>query len=116
MIRRPPRSTLFPYTTLFRSRLRRLVRDVAQACRVRPEARPDAAGPTPRAGDVASRCRGYDVHELLSAVPVGAAECDARPYVSGALRLEYRDLGRGPCGAELRHGEADRARPALRYR
>src|SRR2546425_7961887 len=25
MIRRPPRSTLFPYTTLFRSRLRRLV-------------------------------------------------------------------------------------------
>src|SRR2546426_1303189 len=27
MIRRPPRSTLFPYTTLFRSRLRR-VRDV----------------------------------------------------------------------------------------
>src|SRR5688572_31674375 len=26
MIRRPPRSTLFPYTTLFRSRLRRLAR------------------------------------------------------------------------------------------
>src|SRR3712207_8646816 len=26
MIRRPPRSTLFPYTTLFRSRLRRDVR------------------------------------------------------------------------------------------
>src|SRR3712207_8635070 len=25
MIRRPPRSTLFPYTTLFRSRLRRLL-------------------------------------------------------------------------------------------
>src|SRR5260221_8490620 len=29
MIRRPPRSTLFPYTTLFRSRL-------AQACRHQP--------------------------------------------------------------------------------
>src|SRR5690349_22393358 len=26
MIRRPPRSTLFPYTTLFRSRLARVVR------------------------------------------------------------------------------------------
>src|SRR3712207_7127327 len=26
MIRRPPRSTLFPYTTLFRSSLRRMVR------------------------------------------------------------------------------------------
>src|SRR2546429_6425002 len=28
MIRRPPRSTLFPYTTLFRSRERRLKREV----------------------------------------------------------------------------------------
>src|SRR3712207_8634346 len=27
MIRRPPRSTLFPYTTLFRSRLRQLRQD-----------------------------------------------------------------------------------------
>src|SRR2546430_12711962 len=27
MIRRPPRSTLFPYTTLFRSRIERVVRD-----------------------------------------------------------------------------------------
>src|SRR3712207_6986775 len=29
MIRRPPRSTLFPYTTLFRSCHRRLISDVA---------------------------------------------------------------------------------------
>src|SRR2546430_9358767 len=29
MIRRPPRSTLFPYTTLFRSVVRRLVRHLA---------------------------------------------------------------------------------------
>src|SRR5260370_41129892 len=28
MIRRPPRSTLFPYTTLFRSRIAKAVRDV----------------------------------------------------------------------------------------
>src|SRR2546426_2629897 len=32
MIRRPPRSTLFPYTTLFRSRLRRLT---LLACEIR---------------------------------------------------------------------------------
>src|SRR3712207_8990418 len=32
MIRRPPRSTLFPYTTLFRSRLRRLVGDEGIDC------------------------------------------------------------------------------------
>src|SRR5688572_31396327 len=34
MIRRPPRSTLFPYTTLFRSRVRG-----AEACARRPRAR-----------------------------------------------------------------------------
>src|SRR3712207_9594465 len=31
MIRRPPRSTLFPYTTLFRSRVDDLVADLVQA-------------------------------------------------------------------------------------
>src|SRR5258708_17804045 len=30
MIRRPPRSTLFPYTTLFRSCRRKLLRDLAK--------------------------------------------------------------------------------------
>src|SRR2546430_3786481 len=35
MIRRPPRSTLFPYTTLFRSR-------------TRPDGRPDGRLPAPR--------------------------------------------------------------------
>src|SRR5258707_12052878 len=29
MIRRPPRSTLFPYTTLFRSRMLRVIEDLA---------------------------------------------------------------------------------------
>src|SRR5689334_23553156 len=33
MIRRPPRSTLFPYTTLFRSRRRRRVRLPTPHCR-----------------------------------------------------------------------------------
>src|SRR2546422_9970612 len=55
MIRRPPRSTLFPYTTLFRSRPvragpRRLAqgdRDAPTDLRVRvARARPAAAGPT----------------------------------------------------------------------
>src|SRR2546422_6960074 len=34
MIRRPPRSTLFPYTTLFRSLRLRLVSDLLDAARV----------------------------------------------------------------------------------
>src|SRR5258707_2749740 len=49
MIRRPPRSTLFPYTTLFRSLLRRLdvrlflQRDLGRIRRERSEAEPAAA-------------------------------------------------------------------------
>src|SRR5437879_10492328 len=41
MIRRPPRSTLFPYTTLFRSHPRHQVTDavVAQALHLRPQVR-----------------------------------------------------------------------------
>src|SRR3712207_8633081 len=37
MIRRPPRSTLFPYTTLFRSRARRLGAQVGGGVRDRGE-------------------------------------------------------------------------------
>src|SRR2546430_2964036 len=36
MIRRPPRSTLFPYTTLFRSVLRRPAENSPLACQLRP--------------------------------------------------------------------------------
>src|SRR2546430_9309609 len=36
MIRRPPRSTLFPYTTLFRSRLNEPLEQLMQAGHVRP--------------------------------------------------------------------------------
>src|SRR5690348_18418538 len=34
MLRRPPRSTLFPYTTLFRSQLRRLFLVYVEPCRL----------------------------------------------------------------------------------
>src|SRR2546430_3034126 len=46
MIRRPPRSTLFPYTTLFRSKLKRAVR---LHCRTDPEL---IGGAVLRAGDL----------------------------------------------------------------
>src|SRR3712207_7661481 len=54
MIRRPPRSTLFPYTTLFRSALRPLARAPARdAERDRPRGRGGDArgGPRPEGGD-----------------------------------------------------------------
>src|SRR2546427_8020165 len=46
MIRRPPRSTLFPYTTLFRSRARPACRN--RCARSAPPRRRTAAGDTPR--------------------------------------------------------------------
>src|SRR2546422_6886833 len=52
MIRRPPRSTLFPYTTLFRSQERRsapartrLGREVRRESHVRPRGAPGAGKP-----------------------------------------------------------------------
>src|SRR3712207_7271169 len=44
MIRRPPSSTLFPYTTLFRSHLRRELRDPAARPRDRADARAAQGG------------------------------------------------------------------------
>src|SRR5262245_63954052 len=55
MIRRPPRSTLFPYTTLFRShplrREREQRRPVDAAARDRPVAQPRARGAADADGD-----------------------------------------------------------------
>src|SRR2546426_11269787 len=54
MIRRPPRSTLFPYPPLFRSPARRALRHPARRRPVAPHA-PDAAPPRPAAGGNAHR-------------------------------------------------------------
>src|SRR3712207_7298970 len=65
MIRRPPRSTLFPYTTLFRSRRR----DLRGARRGRRRAGPVAAGFRARDGGGVGgtrRLRSHGVRELPS--------------------------------------------------
>src|SRR2546430_7799837 len=49
MIRRPPRSTLFPYTTLFRSRARGGAD--GNACAIRPAARAGSLGRLDAGGD-----------------------------------------------------------------
>src|SRR5690348_17557196 len=43
MTRRPPRSTLFPYTTLFRSRAERPAREAAEAAKTADESKKAAA-------------------------------------------------------------------------
>src|SRR3712207_8739917 len=69
MIRRPPRSTLFPYTTLFRSGADRPVR--------RPV-------PQPRAGRRAGRARRAD----LRVDGAGAVRGDVGPLDVGAPRVD----------------------------
>src|SRR5258708_20575441 len=61
MIRRPPRSTLFPYTTLFRSRARHRERFAFHSRG--PQRRPSAARPG-RRGAVAG-ARGHPEHVSL---------------------------------------------------
>src|ERR1035441_10600169 len=56
MIRRPPRSTLFPYTTLFRSSAG--TENKPKHCHVRPQLRPFIAGGTHGTESLASiECR-----------------------------------------------------------
>src|SRR2546427_7794630 len=49
MIRRPPRSTLFPYTTLFRSEQFYRVTDNVQGCWIQVDWTPTQTGSHPRA-------------------------------------------------------------------
>src|SRR3989442_9794140 len=75
MIRRPPRSTLFPYTTLFRSVPRPLRHQPAR--RVRPA--PGAAAPRAVAG--AERAQRSEEH---------TSELQSRPHLVCRLLLEKK--------------------------
>src|SRR2546430_17022216 len=86
MIRRPPRSTLFPYTTLFRSRkqmdiLRRQLESVMAA-----NPKPTSRSPTPTGG-----CRPATPPPSSSPEPRDSGECRLPPdpiCVLGVLRSE----------------------------
>src|SRR3989441_1531155 len=97
MIRRPPRSTLFPYTTLFRS-----THGAASQSRVR---RREAAVPRGEAHEPGRRQGG---------VPIVDAE--AQPHgVRGRLRHELVDLRGEPVGAPGERREARLADRRPRY-
>src|SRR3712207_1105189 len=72
MIRRPPRSTLFPYTTLFRS----AVRDRKLRLRFQLEASPDKAEPT------------FEVTFVSDAVPRPLLAANATASVGDEYRLD----------------------------
>src|SRR3712207_7035692 len=85
MIRRPPRSTLFPYTTLFRS-----------PGRARRHAGPDGhrpAGPGRRDGDPAARVRRRPRQDLRGDHPRSeehTSELQSRQYLVCRLLLEKK--------------------------
>src|SRR3712207_8490820 len=66
MIRRPPRSTLFPYTTLFRSR-------VEHDCSRGEDGRQERGGPA------APALRWDGVHRTRSSVTTNSCECGLAP-------------------------------------
>src|SRR3712207_6952224 len=85
MIRRPPRSTLFPYTTLFRSHFQRYVVQVGTAEVIGP--------PEARAG------HGDDAGKVLAAAAHGTlrseehtSELQSRQYLVCRLLLEKKKL------------------------
>src|SRR3712207_8368219 len=75
MIRRPPRSTLFPYTTLFRSRQQRLV---PPGRKLQP-----ALGPGHLPGHLAGQVGHGDVGEVT-----GADACPHRPAEVARLAVQ----------------------------
>src|SRR3712207_7130698 len=90
MIRRPPRSTLFPYTTLFRSGLRSLVSTETVA----PGDRAKAAAPDEKAAAITTlRVRSLHRSEEHT------SELQSRQYLVCRLLLEKKNTGNSLAGA-----------------
>src|SRR3989442_2878202 len=89
MIRRPPRSTLFPYTTLFRSRERR-ERQQREASRDRDSVGARHAAPLPQRMDP-SQDRGRRLAGERS--EEHTSELQSRPHLVCRLLLEKKNKG-----------------------
>src|SRR3712207_8156453 len=91
MIRRPPRSTLFPYTTLFRSTLRTL--GEAPALLQGPAASsraPFISGRSRPGASPARRLRSHESHDLRSRSEEHTSELQSRQYLVCRLLLEKK--------------------------
>src|SRR3712207_7573909 len=82
MIRRPPRSTLFPYTTLFRSTRR--------ACAPRPSAPGSGCDPRPRPRPPRTRCTSSRLTGGRS--EEHTSELQSRQYLVCRLLLEKKKI------------------------
>src|SRR5687768_18011300 len=84
MIRRPPRSTLFPYTTLFRSARAEMAKMVSAALlKNRPYAKPIVAA-------VNGACAGGGLELLLSRSEEHTSELQSRLHLVCRLLLEKK--------------------------
>src|SRR5947209_14360712 len=89
MIRRPPRSTLFPYTTLFRSKKRRLAGDP------RAHAAVGDVGERSLVGDFfllpeAEHDIAHETHSLAGGSEEHTSELQSRQYLVCRLLLEKK--------------------------
>src|SRR3712207_8580823 len=87
MIRRPPRSTLFPYTTLFRS-----ARGDARARAPAPTARPNACGASPADGAIDGVSTGGVIGRSRGRSEEHTSELQSRQYLVCRLLLEKKKI------------------------
>src|SRR3712207_7341645 len=98
MIRRPPRSTLFPYTTLFRSAGRRLLddNDVELAATVAPGQVPAQPGADVETdllvapGELAEKPRHGTAEDIFRRSEEHTSELQSRQYLVCRLLLEKK--------------------------
>src|SRR2546430_2342112 len=107
MIRRPPRSTLFPYTTLFRSiscAPRALPRSPASACLPKPRRRAVPGARRPGTEGFGPRSLGRRLAQLLPGFPdVAVCVAFSGGADSPALLAALSQLARGPLKVRALH-------------
>src|SRR3712207_7387220 len=81
MIRRPPRSTLFPYTTLFRSRRSTPIANARSNKRPSSSSKTNRAARSPRSTAAAAKCSRSEEH---------TSELQSRQYLVCRLLLEKK--------------------------
>src|SRR5256885_13132157 len=98
MIRRPPRSTLFPYTTLFRSRTTRV--DERGITEIEPHARGIEALSAPEGAS-------FDAPAYVAALLEDARAAGARGEFGVAVRRIVEPRGTHPAPGLTSHGSRD---------
>src|SRR3989449_11415597 len=105
MIRRPPRSTLFPYTTLFRSQLPEATAKMTETRMARNSGARKASAPPPRIAEVIEKIRKHLQGEIQDfrdiAIDLDGAERFAQQVYEAAREIpavetrNYVELAKG---------------------